>query len=130
MGRIVAEDSFVYSWKVDSSAQFSWTESYIWNLPQVAFVGDGPSATIVAWDVVSSIDLYARENWKFFKIALESALVDIIGDLTFKADSTNFDAESAIDQRGVSGGLVLREFPCVIIVVGNIEPLGLACSWP
>ena len=48
MGRIVAEDSFVYSWKSYSSAQSSRTESDIWNLPQVAFVGDGPPAAIVA----------------------------------------------------------------------------------
>ena len=130
MGRIVTEDSFVYGWRGDSSAQSSRTEGDIWNLSQVAFVGDGPPAAIVAWDVVSSIDLYARETWKCFKIALESALVDIIADRTVKADSTNFECESAINQRGVFEGLVLREFPCVIIVVSNIEPLGLACSWP
>ena len=61
---------------------------------------------------------------------MESGLVDIIGDLTVKADSTNFDAESAIDQRGVFGGLALRQFPFVIIVVGKSESLGLTGSRP
>ena len=48
MGRIVTEDSFVYGWRGDSSAQSSRTEGDIWNLSQVAFVGDGPPAAIVA----------------------------------------------------------------------------------
>ena len=48
VGRIVTEDSVVYSWRGDSSAQAIRTEGDIWNLSQVAFVGDGPPAAIVA----------------------------------------------------------------------------------
>ena len=48
VGRIVTEDSVVYSWRGDSSIQSIRTEGDIWNLSQVAFVGDGPPAAIVA----------------------------------------------------------------------------------